>query len=66
MGCYSQIDSKEVSDIQGVNVVLGTRNKGDITYWVNKAIIEKKQIIEVSDVLHNKEFEVSKNRRIPR
>ena len=57
VGCYAQIATREVSDIQGVNVVLGTRNKGDIVYFVNKAMLERKQIIEVADVLHNKEFE---------
>src|SRR5690349_17047813 len=28
VGCYSQIASEEVSQIDGVDVVLGTRNKG--------------------------------------
>ena len=37
VGCYSQISPEEVSKIEGVDVVLGTRNKGDIVYYVNKA-----------------------------
>ncbi|NEZ45705.1 tRNA (N(6)-L-threonylcarbamoyladenosine(37)-C(2))-methylthiotransferase MtaB [Clostridium niameyense] len=57
VGCYSQIASEEVSKIQGVDVVLGTRNKGDIVYFVNKARAEKEQIIEVNDVLKNRKFE---------
>lgn len=57
VGCYSQIASEEVSKIEGVNVVLGTRNKGEIVYWVNRAMEEKTQVIEVKDVLKNKEFE---------
>lgn len=57
VGCYSQIAPDEVSKIEGVDVVLGTRNKGDIVYWVNRAMEEKNQIIEVKDVLKNKEFE---------
>ena len=29
VGCYSQMSPKEVSAIEGVDVVLGTRNKGE-------------------------------------
>jgi threonylcarbamoyladenosine tRNA methylthiotransferase MtaB len=57
VGCYSQIASEEISKIQGVDVILGSRNKGDIVYWVNRAKEEKKQIIEVNDVLKNNVFE---------
>ena len=57
VGCYSQIAPDEVSKIEGVNVVLGTRNKGDIVYWVNRSREEGKQIIQVNDVLKNKVFE---------
>ena len=57
VGCYSQIAPEEVSKIEGVDVVLGTRNKGDIVYWVNRAREERKQIIQVDDVLKNNVFE---------
>ncbi|MDQ0150126.1 tRNA (N(6)-L-threonylcarbamoyladenosine(37)-C(2))-methylthiotransferase MtaB [Eubacterium multiforme] len=57
VGCYSQIAPKEVSGIEGVDVVLGTRNKGDIVYYVNKAMDEKKPQIQVGGVLRNKHFE---------
>lgn len=57
VGCYSQIAPEEVSKIEGVNVVLGTRNKGDIVYWVNRAREENRLIVEVNDVLKNKVFE---------
>ncbi|MDP4145668.1 MAG: tRNA (N(6)-L-threonylcarbamoyladenosine(37)-C(2))-methylthiotransferase MtaB [Bacillota bacterium] len=57
VGCYSQIAPNEVSNIEGVDVVLGTRNKGEIVYWVNRAREEREQIVEVSDVLRNTEFE---------
>ena len=48
---------KEVSAIPGVDVVLGTRNKGDVVYYVNKAKDEGKPQIHVEGVLKNKEFE---------
>jgi threonylcarbamoyladenosine tRNA methylthiotransferase MtaB len=57
VGCYSQIKPEEVSLIEGVDVVLGTRNKGDAVYWVNRAREEREKIVEVSDVLKNTEFE---------
>ena len=57
VGCYSQIASDEVASIEGVDVVLGSRNKGEVVYWVNRTREEKKQVIEVNDVLRNKKFE---------
>lgn len=57
VGCYAQIAADEVAAIQGVDVVLGSRNKGDIVYWVNRYRDEKIQVIKVSDVLKNKVFE---------
>ncbi|SHF07258.1 tRNA (N(6)-L-threonylcarbamoyladenosine(37)-C(2))-methylthiotransferase MtaB [Clostridium fallax] len=57
VGCYAQIAPKEVGDIEGVDVVLGTRNKGEIVYWVNKAKDEGEKQIQVSSVLKNKTFE---------
>jgi threonylcarbamoyladenosine tRNA methylthiotransferase MtaB len=57
VGCYSQMAPKEVSAIDGVDVVLGTRNKGDVVYYVNKARDEKKVQIHVEGVLKNNKFE---------
>ena len=57
VGCYSQIAPKEVSEIPGVDVVLGTRNKGDVVYYVNKARDERKTQVHVEGVLKNKKFE---------
>ncbi|SHI37805.1 threonylcarbamoyladenosine tRNA methylthiotransferase MtaB [Clostridium cavendishii DSM 21758] len=57
VGCYSQIAPSEVSTIEGVDVVLGTRNKGDIVYYVNKARDENKQQVQVFTVLKNKKIE---------
>ena len=57
VGCYSQMSPKEVSAIPGVDVVLGTRNKGDVVYYVNKAKDEGQPQIHVEGVLKNKKFE---------
>ena len=57
VGCYAQIATQEVSKIEGVDVVLGTRNKGDVVYYVNKARDEGKLQFHVDSVLRNKKFE---------
>lgn len=57
VGCYSQVASKEVASFEGVDVVLGSRNKGDIVYWVNRARDEKRQIVEVNPILKDNIFE---------
>ena len=57
VGCYSQMAPKEVAEIPGVDVVLGTRNKGDVVYYVNKAKDEGQPQVHVQPVLQNKKFE---------
>lgn len=58
VGCYSQIAPNEVSNIEGVDVVLGTRNKGEIVYWVNRARDEEIQIVRTTEnILKNNVFE---------
>ena len=56
VGCYSQIAPKEVSEIPGVDVVLGTRNKGDVVYYVNKARDEGKSQVHVEGKAWRGEF----------
>ena len=57
VGCYAQMAPKEISSIEGVDVVLGTRNKGDVVYYVDKARAEKQKQVHVDGVLKNKKFE---------
>jgi len=57
VGCYSQIAPEEVSKLQGVDVVLGTRNKGDVVYWVNRFKEERVKVIKVDEVIKNTTFE---------
>ena len=57
VGCYSQIATNEDSSIDSVDVVLGTRNKGDIVYYVNKARETQEKQVVVNEVLRNKVFE---------
>ncbi|WP_147564870.1 tRNA (N(6)-L-threonylcarbamoyladenosine(37)-C(2))-methylthiotransferase MtaB [Clostridium tyrobutyricum] len=57
VGCYSQVSPEEVSNIESVDVVLGSRNKGDIVYWINRYINENEKIVEVNKILKNNIFE---------
>lgn len=57
VGCYSQVEPQKVSKIDGVDIVLGTKNKGDIIKYLNEFIEEKNQIVNVKDVFKDKKFE---------
>ncbi|HSR03257.1 MAG TPA: tRNA (N(6)-L-threonylcarbamoyladenosine(37)-C(2))-methylthiotransferase MtaB [Proteiniclasticum sp.] len=51
VGCYSQVSKEDVMQIPGVDVILGSRNKSDIVFHVNRSRAERKQIVEVNDKL---------------
>lgn len=57
VGCYSQIKPDEVSKIPGINIVLGTRNKKEIIYQINKFKDERRNQVSVKNVLKDKIFE---------
>ncbi len=58
VGCYSQVSKEEVMNIPGVDVVLGSRNKRDIVFYVHKAKAEQRQVVHVSEkLLLNSTFE---------
>lgn len=51
VGCYSQVSKDDVIAIPGVDVILGSRNKSDIVFHVNRSRAENRQIVEVTDKL---------------
>lgn len=57
MGCYSQMDSNGVSEIDGVDIVIGNENKSQIVDLVYKKTKEKELINKVTDILKYKTFE---------
>lgn len=58
VGCYSQVSKEDVMQIPGVDVILGSRNKSDIVFHVNRSRAERKQIVEVTDkLILNSKFE---------
>lgn len=56
-GCYSQVSPDEVRAIEGVRVLLGTKEKGRIVDYVEQAAREKGLLDVVSDVMGQGEFE---------
>lgn len=58
-GCLSQVKKEEVANIDGVDLVLGNKNKSKIIDYINKYKKSKKQIIDVYDI-SSTEFETMK------
>ncbi|MCK9216343.1 MAG: tRNA (N(6)-L-threonylcarbamoyladenosine(37)-C(2))-methylthiotransferase MtaB [Firmicutes bacterium] len=57
VGCYSQIAPKEVLNIKGVKLVLGTNNRSKIVELVESAIEKDLQTNAVDDIMEIREFE---------
>lgn len=57
VGCYAQVAAEKISQIDGVKVILGSRNKGKIVEAANRAYATGEIIIEINDVLRSHEFE---------
>ncbi|HOE57008.1 MAG TPA: tRNA (N(6)-L-threonylcarbamoyladenosine(37)-C(2))-methylthiotransferase MtaB [Bacillota bacterium] len=56
-GCYSQMAPKEVSEIPGVSLVVGTGEKGRIAELIEYAKENEEKLNLVSDIMEVKEFE---------
>jgi|LGVE01.1.fsa_nt_gb threonylcarbamoyladenosine tRNA methylthiotransferase MtaB len=50
MGCYSQMAPNDVFEIDGVDIVIGTKHREQIVKLVDKALIEREKILNVTDV----------------
>ena len=57
VGCYSQVAPEEIAALEGVDIVLGSRNKLRIVEFANRSRATGEQLIEVTDVLTSQEFE---------
>lgn len=49
-GCFSQVSPEDAAAMDGVDIVIGTRNRADIVYYINDFLKNGKQIIDVSRV----------------
>ncbi len=57
VGCYAQASPDEVSALDGIRVVLGTRDRGKIVDLVEQAMKEDGIINNVTDIMKADEFE---------
>ncbi|MCD5411006.1 MAG: tRNA (N(6)-L-threonylcarbamoyladenosine(37)-C(2))-methylthiotransferase MtaB [Clostridiales bacterium] len=56
VGCYVQVSPEEVSEIEGVNIVIGTNDRKNIIELIDKSRFRDK-IVTVDDIMAVKEFE---------
>ena len=56
-GCYAQVASEEVAKIEGINIVIGTKNRSEIVETVESYVAENGVVNNVSDIMGEKEFE---------
>ncbi len=49
-GCFSQVSPQEAANLDGVDIVIGTRNRADILYYINLFLKTGKQIIDTETV----------------
>ncbi len=56
-GCYAQTAPEAIEAIEGVSVVLGTKERSRIVEYVEQAMREKTQVVNVTDVMQAKTFE---------
>ena len=57
VGCYSQMFSDIVKNIEGVNIVIGTKYRNQIYELIEKFKKERKQIVKVDSYDVNQKFE---------
>lgn len=57
VGCYSQVSPDEIENIEGVNVILGTKYRKEIVELCELAESSNKTINKVENIGKNREFE---------
>lgn len=57
MGCYSQMSPEEVYQIDGVDIVIGTKHREQIVDLVIDYLRERKKVLNVTDVSRYREFD---------
>lgn len=56
MGCYSQINEKDMLNIEGINIIVGNTNKSNILSLVENYIKDKENKVLIHDI-NNTDFE---------
>ncbi|MDO4300409.1 MAG: tRNA (N(6)-L-threonylcarbamoyladenosine(37)-C(2))-methylthiotransferase MtaB [Clostridia bacterium] len=56
-GCYAQVAPQTVAEIEGINIVIGTKDRGKVVEIVESYRAEKGVLNAVTDIKGEKEFE---------
>ncbi len=56
-GCFAQVSPADAAAIEGVDVVIGTRDRDRIVDFVEESLREKHQVLAVSNIMDEVEFE---------
>lgn len=56
-GCYAQVSPEEIKAIEGVRVVLGTKDRSRIVEYVEQAFEEMGQLVQIENVMERGAFE---------
>jgi len=57
VGCYAQLEPNKVSNLPGVSVVVGTKDRHKIVDLVEKAKESDEQVVAVGDIMKQRTFE---------
>jgi threonylcarbamoyladenosine tRNA methylthiotransferase MtaB len=57
VGCYAQVAPSEIAEIEGVDVIVGTSDKGAIAALVEKFLEDRQQIVHVENIMNLRKFE---------
>lgn len=57
VGCYAQTAPDEVAAIEGVNLIIGTKDRGQILDYIEQIVLGEEQINVVNDIMGNRFFE---------
>lgn len=57
MGCYAQVSPEEILEIDGVDIVIGTKHREQIVELVEQNLRKREQILNVTDVSRYREFD---------
>lgn len=55
-GCYAQLKSREVAALEGVDIVLGSEQKGDLVNYVTRWFSDRHNTVEVSPLREIRTF----------
>ncbi len=56
-GCYAQTAADEIAAMDGVDIVLGTRDRGQLLEYIEQVRTSRSPVRVVSDILREKSFE---------